>query len=89
MTTENQRRHKRLKHQADIRVRSDEDTVYTFQMYDSSESGIYLLCDDTSIVEIGDKVTLKTLEFDGAPILDARVLRVEADRGFAVQFLDQ
>lgn len=45
MTTENQRRHERIKHSAEIRVSADEDMVYTLEMRDFSETGMYLfLC---------------------------------------------
>lgn len=87
MATDNNRRYQRIKHGADIRVCSDVDTVYTFEMRDFSESGIFLLCDDTSFVEVDDTVTVQTLEFDGAPVINARIARIEPNQGFAVEFI--
>lgn len=87
MATENNRKHNRIKHSADIRVCSDVDTVYTLEMRDFSESGIFLFCDDTAIVELDDEVTVQTLEFDGAPVITARVVRIEGNHGFAVEFV--
>lgn len=88
MTTENDRRHERIKHRADIRVCREQDLVYTLEMRDFSESGLYLLCDDTSIIALDEQITVQTLEFDGAPVLDAKIIRVEANKGFAVEFVD-
>ena len=76
MTVANQRRHNRVKHQANIQVVANAES-YTLEMRDFSDSGLYLFCDNTSIVEVQEHVKVQTLEFDGAPILDAEVVRLE------------
>ena len=86
MTSANQRRHERVKHQANIQLQADA-TVYTFEMRDFSESGLYLFCSDTSIVSPQRQVKVQTLEFEDAPILDATVVRLEENIGFAVEFI--
>ena len=85
MTSANQRRHERVKHQANIQLHADA-TVYTFEMRDFSESGLYLFCPNTSIVALDDFVKIQTLEFGDAPILDAKIVRLD-ETGFAVEFI--
>jgi hypothetical protein len=86
MASKNQRRHERVQHQANIQV-SAESEIYTFEMRDFSESGLYLSCSDTRFVSLQDQVTIQTLEFEGAPILDAIVVRLDDNTGFAVEFI--
>jgi c-di-GMP-binding flagellar brake protein YcgR len=86
MVVANQRRHNRVKHQAKIQVVANAES-YTFEMRDFSDSGLYLFCDDTSIVNIQEQVKVQTLEFEGAPVLDAEVVRLEENIGFAVEFI--
>ena len=86
MTVANQRRHNRVKHQANIQVVANAES-YTLEMRDFSDSGLYLFCENTSIVEVQEQVKVQTLEFDGAPILDAEVVRLEENVGFAVEFI--
>jgi hypothetical protein len=86
MASKNQRRHERIKHQANIQV-SAESEIYTFEMRDFSESGLYLSCSDTRFVSLQDQVKIQTLEFEGAPILDAIVVRLDDNTGFAVEFI--
>lgn len=86
MTGTNLRRHERIKHEVKIQIRSDAE-VYTLQMRDFSESGLYLICSNTSIITIEDVIKVQTLEFEDAPILDAKVVRLEENIGFAVEFV--
>ena len=86
MTVANQRRHNRVKHQANIQVVANAES-YTLEMCDFSDSGLYLFCENTSIVDIQEQVKVQTLEFDGALVLDAEVVRLEENIGFAVEFI--
>jgi c-di-GMP-binding flagellar brake protein YcgR len=86
MTSKNQRRHERIKHQANIQI-SAESEAFTFEMRDFSESGLYLFCSDTGFIHLQDQVKVQTLEFEGAPILDAIVVRLDDNSGFAVEFI--
>jgi hypothetical protein len=85
MTSASQRRHERVKHQANTQLQADA-TVYTFEMRDFSESGLYLFCRNTSIVAFDDVVKIQTLEFEDASILDAKIVRLD-ETGFAVEFI--
>jgi len=87
MTASHKRRHDRLKHRANIRVVANENQDINLVMRDLSDSGLYLLCDDTSIVKSGDIVEVQTLEIDDAPILPSIVRRIEENIGFAVEFI--
>jgi len=86
MTVANQRRHNRVKHQANIQVVANAES-YTLEMRDFSDSGLYLFCENISIVDIQEQVKVQTLEFDGALVLDAEVVRLEENIGFAVEFI--
>jgi len=81
----NNRRHERVKHRAKIRVMTRPEEVYVLDMNDFSESGLYVLTEDNTIVELGDTVEVQTLELDDAPILPSKVIRVDK-LGFAVEF---
>ncbi len=86
MAKQDLRKHERIKHQANIQV-SAETEVYTFEMRDFSESGLYLFCSDTRFIKLQQRVRVQTLEFEGAPILDAKVVRLEDNVGFAIEFI--
>mgnify|MGYP000052283723 CR=1 FL=1 len=81
----NNRRHERIKHRAKIRVLAHPEKVYVLDMQDFSESGLYVLTEDNTIVKLGDSVEVQTLELEDAPILPSKVMRVDK-RGFAVEF---
>jgi hypothetical protein len=86
MADKSQRRHERVKHQANIQV-SAESEIYTFEMRDFSESGLYVFCSDTHFVHLQDQVKVRTLEFEDAPTLDAVIVRLDDNSGFAVEFI--
>lgn len=87
MAIANQRRHERIKHRATIKVLTRPDNTYELKMRDFSESGLFLFCED-NIVDIGDEVEVQTQELEDAPILKSKVVRVEKDTGFAVEFFE-
>jgi len=84
-TAVNKRRHERIKHRANVKLDAP-SVVLNLEMRDFSESGLYLFCPDTSVVAVQDQVKVQTLEFEGAPVLDAKIVRLENDIGFAVEF---
>jgi len=85
MSEINNRRHERVKHRAKIRVITHSEGVYELDMQDFSESGLYVVTENNSIVKLGDSIEVQTLELDDAPILPSKVMRVDK-RGFAVEF---
>ena len=87
MTDKNQRRHVRLKHSAKIRVLTLAGEEAIVNMCDFSEGGLCLECGNENIVNIGDIVEVNTLEFEGAPVQKAKVVRIDAGQGFAVEFI--
>lgn len=86
MANESKRRHQRVKHQANIQV-SAESEVYTFEMRDFSESGLYFFCSDRHFIHLQDQIKVQTLEFEAAPILDAVIVQLDDNSGFAVEFI--
>lgn len=88
MNGSNQRRHPRLMHHARIKlVLPVLSQVYILEMKDFSESGLFLLSAETSMPEVGAIVEVQTTEFEDAPVQTAKVVRVEAGVGFAVEFI--
>ncbi|WP_031432959.1 PilZ domain-containing protein [Methylomarinum vadi] len=82
----NKRRHIRLRHSAEISLQISPDDPMIVTMRDFSDSGLYLLgCDDK--VELGDIVSVRTLEFDDAPTQQGKVVRIEPGQGFAIEFI--
>jgi hypothetical protein len=88
MNENENRRHTRLNHHAEIKVVMP-DATQTLQvnMKDLSESGLFLMCEKQIIPPIGTIVQVQTTEFEGAPIQQAKVIRVEEGVGFGVEFL--
>jgi len=82
----NKRRHERVKHRAKLKVMTHPEQVYILDMQDFSESGLYILTDDTSIVGDGNTVEVQTLDIEDAPVLPSKVVRIDK-KGFAVEFL--
>ena len=88
MTYKNKRRHVRLKHSAKIRVLTPVGEEAIVNMSDFSEGGLCLECGDENIVKIDDIVEVNTLEFEGAPVQKAKVVRIDAGKGFSVEFIE-
>ena len=86
MATINERRHERIKHRASIRVSTNPEQVLVLDMRDFSESGMYLACSEENVVSLGDEIEVQTLEIPDAPILKSKVVRVDKNNGFAVEF---
>lgn len=87
MSTINNRRDERLKHLATVRFFAAPNIEMILVMRDFSNSGLFLLCADTSNVQLDDDVQVQTLEFDDAPIVPSRVRRIEQNVGFAIEFV--
>jgi hypothetical protein len=87
MNTLDNRRDQRLKHLAKVRVFASPNIANILNMRDFSDSGLFLLCADTSKIHIGDDVQVQTLEFDDAPIVPAKVRRIEQHIGYAIEFI--
>lgn len=87
MTVINNRRHQRLAHRAKIRFFPSPNVGITLEMRDFSDSGLYLFCTDTSSIKLGDTVEVQTSEIDDAPILASKVIRIEDNVGFALEFM--
>ncbi len=87
MTTINNHRDERLKHIAKVRLFSAPNIEKILDMRDFSNSGLFLLSAETSKIHLGDDVQVQTLEFDDAPIVPAKVRRIEPNVGFAIEFI--
>ena len=87
MAGTNNRRHERIKHRANIKVLTNPEHEYILDMRDFSESGMYLACAENNVVTVGDEVEVQTLELEDAPILKSKVVRVDKNNGFAVEFI--
>lgn len=55
---------------------------------DMSHTGLYLLWDEPFELSVGDEISVQTLDIDDAPIIFAKVVRIEA-AGFAVTYIDE
>ncbi|MFT7414713.1 MAG: hypothetical protein ACI9FO_001373 [Methylophagaceae bacterium] len=83
----NKRRDERLKHVAKIRLLFAHNRERILDMRDFSSTGLFLFCSDTSIINLNDDVQVQTLELDDAPIVLAKVRRIEQHVGFAIEFV--
>lgn len=88
MNQSDKRRHPRLKHRAKIRVLTPQQCeLFIATMRDFSDSGLFLFCKDELIPEMGSILEVQTTEFEGAPIRATRVVRIEPNVGFGVEFV--
>lgn len=85
---ENQRRHVRINHSAEILLTLPNRDPMVVNMKNFSSSGLFLICKLPCQPMIGDIYTVQTTEFDGAPIQEARLVRVDHD-GIALEFLEK
>jgi protein involved in polysaccharide export with SLBB domain len=86
MTTNN-RQSLRIPHRVDVKLMSSSLGHAVCEMKNFSETGMYLKSNDETEIALGDKVEVQTLEFDGAPVVEAEVVRIDSE-GFAVEFMD-
>ena len=83
-----QRRYPRLSHTAPIKV-----TVVTTsreflaKMRDFSEGGLFLICTPDADIQLDSLLTVQTTEIDDALVQTVKVMRIEDNVGYGVQFL--
>ncbi|ANE56069.1 MULTISPECIES: PilZ domain-containing protein [Methylomonas] len=83
---DNKRRHPRLKHRAKIKLIAPDVAESIVEMRDFSETGLFLQCDRALIPPMGTLLEVQTTEFDDAPVQLVKVVRIDPDSGFAVEF---
>lgn len=57
------------------------------QMYDFSETGMFIRCSNVNLPRVGELLQVQTLEIEDAPMLNVKVMRTETGQGFAVEFV--
>jgi PilZ domain len=82
------RRYIRLNHRAVVRVMpSREGGVYECEMHDFSSGGVFFNCSVVNDIAKDSLVEVQTTEFEDAPVVMAKVVRVVEGEGFAVEFI--
>lgn len=88
-STNDKRTYPRLHHTAPVLVTYlNSGQTLQLQMQDFSTGGVFVNCSNASLPSLGDEMLIQTLEFEEAPVLNVKVVRVIPDKGFAVQFLE-
>ncbi len=88
MNDQDKRRHPRLKHRANIRIILPTlSAPFVGVMRDFSNSGLFIHCSPDHIPSVGALVEVQTTEIEDAPVRTTKVVRVEAEVGFAVEFI--
>ncbi|MDO8845991.1 MAG: PilZ domain-containing protein [Methylicorpusculum sp.] len=82
----NRRRHARLVHRALVKVTYSSGNSEQLKMNDFSESGLFIFC-PTELPQLGDLMSVQTLELDDAPVLKTKVVRLIPGKGFALEFI--
>ena len=83
-----QRAAERTTFRAQIRVEHPKRGEFQVVTRDMSHTGLFLLWKKPFEVNEGDEISVQTLDIDDAPVIFAKVVRVEAE-GFAVMYLDE
>lgn len=76
----------RTSFRAQIRLTHPQVGVYEVVTRDMSNTGLYLIWKEPIEVKIGDIISVQTLDIEDAPVINAKVVRVETD-GFAVMYV--
>lgn len=88
MNDQDKRKYPRLKHRANIQVILPTlSEPFVGVMRDFSNGGLFITCAPDRIPDIGALVEVQTTEFEDAPIRTTKVVRIEADMGFGVEFI--
>ncbi len=80
------RQHLRTTFLADVKLIHPSVGERCVQMRDLSDGGVFLFCGNQTGIAIGDQVRVQALDVEGAPLLSAQVVRVEA-LGVGLRFL--
>ena len=73
---------------AQIRVEHPKMGEFHVVTRDMSNSGLFLLSDEVFEINIGDEISVQSLDIEDAPIIFAKVVRMEKN-GIAVMYLDE
>lgn len=71
---------------ASVRMLHPELGEYELLTRDMSHSGLYMQWNEPVEISMDDRIIVQSLDIDDAPLIHARVVRVE-DGGFAVTYL--
>lgn len=83
---DNQRRHVRINHSAYILLTLPGQEPTIVEMKNFSNGGLFLKYQSSSMPDIGTIVKVQTTEFEGAPVQDAKVIRITYE-GIALEFV--
>ena len=76
----------RTSFRAQIRLTHPQVGEYEVVTRDMSNTGLYLIWKEPIEVNIGEIISVQTLDIEDAPVINAKVVRVESD-GFAVMYV--
>lgn len=87
LPSDNKRTHERFFHPATIRLsRIGQADEFCLEMENFSSGGVFLLCTEERMLELGEIVEIKTTELEDATWRLARVARIVKGKGFAIEF---
>ena len=87
MTFFEKRKHPRLRHPQNVKLNFATGESMYVQAQDFSEIGLYLIYENGVVPELHSQIKIQVQGIPDAPILVAKVIRVEQGKGFAVEFV--
>lgn len=83
------RRSPRIQHRAIINVKTQNVPDGFFaEMANLSGHGLFVNCANELMPTIDELIHVQTTEFENAPLLTAKVMRIFSDKGFGIEFQD-
>jgi hypothetical protein len=80
----NRRRHQRIPHDAIVKVVSGQHVIQR-KIRDFSDSGTFVLCEEV-LFKLNEHITIQTVSSEDSTVVESRVVRIERNYGFAVEF---
>jgi len=77
----------RLEHHANINITFAKGEVMKASTHNMSDDGLYVECSSHPALKIGDVAEVVVLGIEGAIPRPVKVIRINSDDGFAVQFI--
>ncbi len=71
---------------AGVRMTHPSAGEHILKTRDMSHTGAFLILKEAIDLKPADKITIQSVDIDDAPVLEAEIVRIEAD-GFAIRYL--
>jgi hypothetical protein len=83
-----QRQYPRVPHRSHVRVVDEQGRSHEVYTRDLSHGGLFIKMNVADLPDFGSRITVQALDIEDALVNRATVVRVEAGKGIAVEFME-